>query len=139
MFENTLKVHIYTHKSIYSIKHTLRLYIYILMHTNPPPNGFIFSVGFMFPLISVATHNRFVSADASCYQRQCLTISKLLLSVTESLEYFPITPLQRCAALMSLPVLCVHLIANLPSLCFTYPFSCQFSTVSCSFNAVIAI
>lgn len=66
-----------------------------------------------FPLISVETHAD-LFADASCYQTQCLTISKLLLSVTESLEYFPITAWQRCAALMSLPVLCDPLIAQSP-------------------------
>lgn len=70
------------------------------------------SDGFMFPLISVAT--RIWSVCRCHYQRQYLTISLLLLSVAESLEYFPITLWQRCTALMSLPVPCVHLIASSP-------------------------
>lgn len=105
------------------------------MHTNTSPKCFIFSESFMFPLIAVATRVSFVFTDASCYQRQCLTISKLLLSATECLEYFPITPWQRCTALMSLPALCVDLIANLPtSLCFTYPFPRLFSCSNCNLD-----
>lgn len=76
-------------------------------------------------------------ADASCYQTQCLTISKLLLSVTESLEYFPITTWQRCAALMSLTVLCDHLIAQSP---FSFMLHLPLPLfVFCTFNTVTAI
>lgn len=71
-------------------------------------------------------------SDTALYLRQCLTISKPLLSVTEGLKYFPITPCQRCTTLMSLLVLFIYLIANLAfSLLFTscffllFPFCCQ--------------
>lgn len=54
----------------------------------------------VFPLNWVATRIWLIS-----YQRQCLVFSKLLLSVTERLESFPITLWQWCIALMSLTLI----------------------------------
>lgn len=94
-------------------------------HVNILPNS-LWMLPFLwrFHVSSNLCSNSYLICLQMLYQSECLTISKLLLSVTESLEYFPITPWQRCKALMSLPVLCVHLIAHPPpSLCFTSAFS----------------